>query len=87
MRCEADSNYTIFYLRSSENVLVTKTLKEFEALLSSDQFIRVHQSHLININYVEQYIKGDGGIAIMSDGSYVEISRRKKNAFLNAILK
>jgi two-component system LytT family response regulator len=86
IRCEADNNYTNFYLRTTEKFLVTRTLKDYELMLDHDSFMRVHQSHLINLNFVEQYIKGDGGIAIMSDGSEVEISRRKKDTFLNHIL-
>jgi len=87
IRCEADNNYTSFFLQTTERILVTRTLKDFELMLKEDSFIRVHQSHLININFVEQYIKGDGGTAIMSDGSEVEISRRKKDQFLNGMLR
>jgi len=86
IRCEADNNYTNFFLQTTEQVIVTRTLKEYEQLLKSDSFIRVHQSHLVNLNFVTQYIKGDGGIAIMSDGSEVEISRRKKEEFLKSML-
>jgi len=86
IRCEANNNYTSFYLQTTEKIVVTRTLKDFESMLKDDSFIRVHQSHLINIDYVEQYIKGDGGTAIMSDGSEVEISRRKKDQFLNGML-
>ncbi len=86
IRCEANNNYTSFYLQTTEKIVVTRTLKDFESMLKDDSFIRVHQSHLINIDYVEQYIKGDGGTAIMSDGSEVEISRRKKEQFLNGML-
>ncbi len=82
IRCEADSNYTNFYLNSGENILVTKTLKEYDETLSGLDFIRVHQSHLVNSKYIERYIKGDGGTIIMTDGSQVEVSRRKKEAFL-----
>jgi two-component system LytT family response regulator len=86
IRCEANNNYTSFYLQTTEKIVVTRTLKDFELILKDDSFIRVHQSHLINVDYVEQYIKGDGGTAIMSDGSEVEISRRKKDQFLNGML-
>jgi two-component system LytT family response regulator len=87
IRCEANNNYTSFYLQTTERILVTKTLKDFESLLKDDSFIRVHQSHLINVDYVEQYIKGEGGVAIMSDGSQVEISRRRKDKFLRGMLR
>ena len=86
IRCQAESNYTKFFLQSGEQILVTRTLKEFEVLLRDDRFIRVHQSHLINVDFVEQYIKGDGGTAVMSDGAEVEISRRRKDLFLNSLI-
>ncbi len=86
IRCQSESNYTKFFLQSGEEILVTRTLKEFEIMLRDDRFVRVHQSHLINVDFVEQYIKGDGGTAIMSDGSHVEISRRRKDLFLNSLI-
>lgn len=86
IRCEADNNYTHFILNSGEQLLVTKTLKVYEEALSDMDFVRVHQSHLVNIKYVDQYIKGDGGFIIMADGSEVEVSRRKKEIFLEKML-
>ncbi|NOY49570.1 MAG: response regulator transcription factor [Chlorobi bacterium] len=86
IRCEADNNYTSFFLESKESILVTRTLKHYEDILKHDDFVRVHQSHLINIDYVEEYVKGDGGFVKMSDGSEVGISRRKKEIFLNIML-
>jgi len=83
IRCEADSNYTNFFLNSGEKILVTKTLKEYDESLSSLHFVRVHQSHLINTRFVEQYLKGEGGTIVMADGSEVEVSRRRKDEFLN----
>lgn len=85
IRCEADNNYTNFYLNSGEKVLVTKTLKEYDECLSGEDFIRVHQSHLVNSKYIDRYIKGDGGTIIMTDGSHVEVSRRRKEDFLKGM--
>jgi two-component system LytT family response regulator len=82
IRCEADNNYTNFYLNSGEKILVTKTLKEYDETLSDLDFIRVHQSHLINVKFVDRYIKGDGGTLVMADGSEVDVSRRRKDDFL-----
>ncbi|MBM3436859.1 MAG: response regulator transcription factor [Bacteroidetes bacterium] len=87
IRCESDNNYTNFYLKTGEKILVTKTLKEFEEILSDIHFVRIHQSHLINLNFVERYIKGNGGSVIMSDGSEVEISRRRKEIFLEKMAR
>ncbi len=86
IRCEADNNYTNFFLNLGHTFLVTRTLKEYELLLKEESFVRVHQSHLINTNFVVQYIKGEGGTAIMSDGSEIDISRRKKDVFLKSML-
>ncbi len=83
VRCEADNNYTNFYLNSGDKILVTKTLKEYDECLSGLDFIRVHQSHLVNIKFVDRYIKGDGGTLVMVDGSQVDVSRRRKDEFLN----
>jgi two-component system LytT family response regulator len=85
VRCESANNYTVFHLTNQREIVVTKTLKEFEEMLASEGFFRVHQSHLINLNAVAQYLKEDGGYALMSDGTKVEVSRRKKEAFLAAI--
>jgi len=82
IRCEADNNYTQFFLNSGEKILVTKTLKEYDETLSELDFIRVHQSHLVNVKFVDRYIKGDGGTIVMVDGSEVEVSRRRKEEFL-----
>ena len=85
IQCQADVNYTLFFTIDKKKVVVTKTLKEFEELLEDYDFIRVHNSHLINLAHVEKYIKGEGGMVIMSDGSKVDVSRRKKDEFLNRL--
>jgi two-component system LytT family response regulator len=87
IRCEADKNYTFFILTSNEKILVSKTLKEFEELLHDMDFIRVHQSHLINVSHVQRYIKGSGGYVKMSDDSIIEVSRRKKELLMERFLK
>ncbi|MBN1338665.1 MAG: response regulator transcription factor [Bacteroidales bacterium] len=86
IRCQSESNYTRFYLDSGENILVTNTLKEYDEMLSAMNFCRVHQSHLINLDHVERYLKGDGGAVVLSDGSEVEVSRRKKDEFLKKMV-
>lgn len=85
IQCQADVNYTLFFTVDKKKVVVTKTLKEFEELLEDYDFIRVHNSHLINLTHVEKYIRGEGGIAVMSDGSKVDISRRRKDEFLKRL--
>jgi two-component system LytT family response regulator len=78
IRCEADGNYTSFYVQSEKALLVTKTLKEFDKTLSPHRFLRVHQSHLINTNQIKEFIKIDGGYLVMRDGAKIPVSVRKR---------
>lgn len=87
IRCEADKNYTFFIFTNNRKVLVSKTLKDFEELLQDMDFIRIHQSHLINASHVQRYIKGSGGYVKMSDDSIIEVSRRKKELLMERFLK
>jgi two-component system, LytTR family, response regulator len=85
IRCESQGAYTIFHLKQKEQLLATKNLKEFEDLLEPYNFVRVHHSHLINFSHLREYVKKDGGYAIMIDKSEVPVSFRKKNALLDMI--
>jgi two-component system, LytTR family, response regulator len=77
IRCEADLNYTKFILLEGKTFLSSKTLKEYEDLLSvHNNFLRVHRSHLVNVNYVLKY-KNEGSL-VLKDNSLVPVSRRKK---------
>jgi len=86
IRCESEDNYTKFFIKNNKPLLISKTLKEYEELLTEHGFIRIHQSHLINLNYLKSYIKKDGGYVIMADDSHLPISQRKKDK-LQEILK
>lgn len=81
IRCEADRNYTSFFLKDNKKILVSKTLKEYETLLTGHNFLRVQQSHLINIAYVDRYDKKNGGAVVMKDGSEVPLSPAKRDLF------
>jgi len=83
IRLEAMGNYTTFYTAEGK-ILVTKTLKEFEKTLSDD-FIRVHQSHLVNRQQIKAYIKTEGGYLKMKDGSDVPVSVRKKSYVMDLL--
>lgn len=85
IRCESDSNYTTIHVAGGEKYVAAKTLKEFDELLRKDGFIRVHQSHLVNSSHIKQYIRGDGGSVVLSDGSTIEVSRRHKEQLLQKI--
>jgi len=87
VRCEAVNNYTLFHLKNKSPLLVTRTLKEFDEILQTDGFVRVHQSHLVNLQFVSRFLKIDGGTLEMEDGSQVEVSRRKKEALLALLAK
>jgi two-component system LytT family response regulator len=87
VRCEADGSYTNFYLADKRKLMISAGLKHYEELLPENDFIRVHHHHLINMNHVVRFLKEDGGYAVMSDGSKIEISRRKKEAFMEKLNK
>ncbi|MGE7774288.1 LytR/AlgR family response regulator transcription factor [Chitinophaga sp. NPDC101104] len=82
VRCESTGNYTKIFFTDRKQLLVSKPLKEFEELLTDVDFFRVHNSHLINLQQMDSYIQGEGGFALMSDGTQVEVSRRRKAEFL-----
>lgn len=85
IRCEADRNYTSFFLLDNKKILVSKTLKEYETLLTAHNFLRVQQSHLINISYVDRYDKKNGGAVVMKDGSEVPLSPAKREVFFKRL--
>jgi two-component system, LytTR family, response regulator len=87
LRCESDGNYTIIYLKSEKRVVSSKTLGDYAEILKNNEFFRTHRSHLINLNEIHKFVKGDGGYILMSDKSEVEISRRKKQEFLVRLAK
>ncbi|MFK7935142.1 MAG: LytR/AlgR family response regulator transcription factor [Saprospiraceae bacterium] len=76
IRCEASNNYTFFYLKNGKKFLASKTLKEYDAILSDHHFFRVHKSHLVNLHFIKE-LANDGTLTLQ-DGSQVEVSRRKK---------
>ncbi|MCC8426453.1 LytTR family DNA-binding domain-containing protein [Mucilaginibacter sp. UR6-11] len=78
VRCEAANNYTTFYLQNNEQFLVCKTLKEFADLLKPHNFIRTHQSHLVNIDSVKSYLAEDGGTILLKNLEKVPISRQNR---------
>ncbi len=78
VRCEADVNYTVFYIDNSEKLMVSKTLKDYAEMLEPAGFFRSHQSHLVNLDHIMRYDKGEGGHLVMKDGSIVPVSSRKK---------
>lgn len=83
--CASDSNYTHLFLKDKRKIIASRNLKEMEVLLEDYPFTRVHHSHIVNINEVEKYIKGEGGYLIMSDGSSINVSRSRKELLLKKL--
>jgi two-component system LytT family response regulator len=84
IRCEADSNYTTFYLNNTSKIVVTKSLKEFDETLSGLNFFRIHKSHLINLSYIKEF-DANQCIVKLEDGTQIEVARRRKESFLSMI--
>ncbi len=85
IRCQSDINYTHIFLEGKKKITVAKTLKHFEDLLDQYNFFRTHQSHLINLSYIDKYVKGKGGYVLMSDGTHIEVAVRRKEGFMNKL--
>jgi two-component system LytT family response regulator len=85
VRCNSSSNYTTIFLTNGTKVFVSKTLKEIENVLTPSLFCRVHNSHLVNINFIKKFIKGDINLVVMHDDAEVEVSRRKKDELLKML--
>ncbi|WP_452227056.1 LytR/AlgR family response regulator transcription factor [Lacinutrix cladophorae] len=81
IHCKADTSYTFIYTKT-EKILVSKPIKHFEELLTDANFFRIHNSHLINIDHVKKYTKGKGGYVTMSNQETIDVSVRRKEAFL-----
>lgn len=82
---EASSNYTQFYLKNGQKHLVSKSLKEYDQMLTEHNFYRIHHSYLINVDEVVKYVRGDGGYVILSNNVTLDVSKRKKEAFLQKL--
>lgn len=83
IRCQSDNNYTHFYLQNGKEIIVSKSLKEYEEMISEYKFCRVHQSHLVNLSKIERFDKKDGGTLVMSNGNHVPVSQSKKSVLLD----
>lgn len=85
IRLEASNNYTCFYMDNGEKITVSHTIKYYEELLSDHRFLRVHQSHIINLDKVKKYQKGKGGNIIMTNSDCIHISPQRKDHLLKAL--
>jgi two-component system LytT family response regulator len=82
IRCQANDNFTDFFMADGSRILICRTLKFYEDVLSDFDFLRVHKSHLINLHQVKKYLKGKGGQVMMTDGAVVDVSPQKKQDLL-----
>jgi two-component system LytT family response regulator len=88
IRCESDKNYSTIYLNNGRKLIVSKTLKEVDEMLSEYGFFRVHQSHLVNLHYFDRYDKqGLSGNVVLSTGDKVPVSSRRKEGLMQVIMK
>jgi len=85
--CEAESNYTHVVLSGGKKILVSKVLKDIDEVLSGPDFYRVHSSFLVNINRIKKLVRGDGGYIIMDNDAIVNISRSKRQEFMEMFEK
>ncbi|MBL4675855.1 MAG: response regulator transcription factor [Mucilaginibacter sp.] len=85
IRCESSNAYTKFFLTDGKDILVSKPIFEYEELLTGYDFIRCHQSHLVNIKFVKSLIKEDSGYLLMDDNTRIPISRNKKEHVIKAL--
>ncbi len=85
VQCESDSNYTTVHLREGKRLLISRTLKEFEDLLGDQEFMRIHNCHLVQIKHIKKYIRGDGGEVLISTGLTLPVARRKKQELLDSL--
>jgi len=85
INCTSNNNYTEFFLTDKKKLLVSRTLKEVEDMLADHSFLRVHNSHIVNLNAITRYVKGEGGYLVMTDGSTIDVSRSRKELLMQRL--
>ncbi|MCC6410401.1 MAG: response regulator transcription factor [Saprospiraceae bacterium] len=87
IRCESDRMYTVVVLKGGEKLMVSKPMGQLEEILEGNSFFRVHNSHLINMNHIRQFVRSDGGYVVMDDNTTVSVARNRKDDFLELFSK
>lgn len=82
---EADGNYSRIFMSNKEKILISRTLKDLESLLSNHTFVRIHQSYLANLTYIKKYIKGEGGYVVMNNGTSLQVSRANRIKLMDLV--
>lgn len=83
--CEAENTYTAIHLQNGQKLIASRPLIDYDVMLQDVSFFRIHKSYLINLQHLKEYVKGEGGSVFMSTGKELEVSRRKKDVFVNRI--
>ncbi|PWT77564.1 MAG: DNA-binding response regulator [Bacteroidetes bacterium] len=83
--CEASGSYTNFYFDNKSSICTAKPIHEYEGLLQDAGFVRIHKSFLVNLRHIKEYLRGEGGSVILSNGKELEVSRRKKESFIESM--
>jgi two-component system, LytTR family, response regulator len=87
VRLEATGSYTIIHLHDKTKISATIPIKDYEELLPEATFFRVHHSHIVNLNKIKSYQKGRGGYVTMEDDSFIEVASRRRESFMQRLLK
>jgi two-component system LytT family response regulator len=87
IRCEAERNYSKFYLTDEKSIIVSSPMKDFEDMLIEQGFFRTHKSHIVNLSFVNSYAKAEGGNVILADGSAIPVAERKKSSLMHIFSK
>lgn len=82
VHCQANDNFTDFHMADKQKKMICRTLKFYEELLGESGFLRVHKSHLINLDHIVKYTRGKGGQVTMADGSVIDVSPNKKDELM-----
>jgi two-component system LytT family response regulator len=81
----AEGSYTTLHTLNGQTYVVSKSLKEYEELLGLNGFFRIHHSHIVQLDKIAKYVKGNGGYVVMKDGTSLDVSARKKDEFLKIL--
>lgn len=85
IRCESNVNYTTFHLIDGTKIIASKTIGQFEPVLNTANFVRIHKSDIVNLAHIKSYSRTDGGVVVMSDNCELSLSRSFKDAFMTRL--
>jgi two-component system LytT family response regulator len=85
IRCQSNRNYTELHLQNNTKITVSKPLKQFAESNMLRGFARIHLSHLVNINYIDRFIKGDGGSLVLTNGTRLPVSKRRRDEWIKKL--